>query len=184
MAVSKRVDLSAGAHKILGDYGPKIWDLKRLIEVPSSVRQHAFRDPVSAAMWTTRKDDTSQTICFGTGLGYLIFWRQSTKSNVVRSAVTRIGGLLMSSQIQFEELLVKRVGTGCEITCMTCDTTAAAGVRIATGTRERQVICWTFQNNILVPLFSIQLSTTVPKGIAFVYGQKDVYVWGMYDGQM
>jgi len=87
-------------------------------------------------------------------------------------------------QIQFEELVVKRVGTGCEITCMACDTAAGTGVQIATGTRERQVMGWTFHNNILVPNFSIQLSTTVPKGIAFVYGQKDIYVWGMYDGQM
>ena len=61
---------------------------------------------------------------------------------------------------------------------------AVTGVRIATGTRGHQVICWTFHNNILVPVFSIQLSTTIPKGIVFVYGQRDVYVWGMYDGQM
>ncbi|KIM52977.1 hypothetical protein SCLCIDRAFT_139901 [Scleroderma citrinum Foug A] len=94
------------------DYGLKIWDLKRLVEVPSSVHQHAFRDPVSAAMWITRKDDTSQTLCFGTGLGYLIFWHQSTKSN----------------PMQFKELVVKRVGTGCEITCMTCDMTVGTGV--------------------------------------------------------
>ena len=76
------------------------------------------------------------------------------------------------------------MGTGCEITCMACDTAAGTGVQIATGTHERQVMGWTFHNNILVPNFSIQLSTTVPKGIAFVYGQKDIYVWGMYDGQM
>ena len=176
--------MSTGTHKISGDYGLKIWDLKGLVEVPSSVRQHAFRDPVSAAMWITRKDDTSQTLCFGTGLGYLIFWRQSTKSNVVRITVTRMRNLLTPLQMQFEELLVKRVGTGCKITCMACDTMAATGVRIATGTHGHQVICWTFHNNVLVPVFSIQLSTTIPKGIAFVYGQKDVYVWGMYDGQM
>ena len=80
-------------------------------------------------------------------------------------------------QIQFEELVVKRVGTGCEITCMACDTAAGTGVQIATGTRELQVMGWMFHNNILVPNFSIQLSTTVPKGIAFVYRQKDIYVW-------
>ncbi|KIM64206.1 hypothetical protein SCLCIDRAFT_8537 [Scleroderma citrinum Foug A] len=108
------------------DYGLKMWDLKCLVKVPSLVRQHAFHNPVSAAMWITQKDDTSQTLCFGTRLGYLIFWHQSTKSN----------------SMQFKELVVKRVVTG------------------------------------------IQLSTMAPKGIAFMYGQKGVYVWGMYDGQM
>ena len=161
-----------------------MWDLKHLVEVPSSVRQHAFHDPVSAAMWITQKDDTSQTLCFGTGLGYLIFWHQSTKSNPVRIIVATMRNLMMPLQMQFKELVMKRVGTGCEITCMTCDMTVETGVRIATGTRECQVICWTFHNNILVPTFSIQLSTMAPKGIAFMYEQKDVYIWGMYDGQM
>ena len=173
-----------GTHKISGDYGLKIWDLKGLVKVPSLVHQHAFHYPVSAAMWITQKDNTSQTLCFGTGLGYLIFWRQSTKSNVVRITVTRMRNLLTPLQMQFKELLVKKVGTGCKITCMTCNMMTATGVRIATSTRGHQVICWTFHNNVLVPVFSIQLSTTIPKGIAFVYGQKDIYVWGMYDGQM
>ncbi len=88
-------------------------------------------------------------------------------------------------QIKFEEVVVKRVGTGSEITCITSDpTSAGTGVRLATGTRERQVMVWTFDNDVLVPSMSIQLATTVPKGIAFVSGQKDLYVWGMYDGQM
>jgi len=78
-----------GAHKPSGDYGLKIWDLKNLVEIPLSVRQHAFRDPVSTAMWVTRKDDTSQTLCFGTGLGYLIFWCQGAKSNAVRITIAR-----------------------------------------------------------------------------------------------
>ena len=128
VAVSKRVDLSVGTHRTSGDYGLKIWDLKRLVEVPSSVHQHAFRDPVSAAMWITRKDDTSQTLCFGTGLGYLIFWHQSTKSNPVRIIVATMRNLMMPLQMQFKELVMKRVGTGCEITCMTCDMTVGTGV--------------------------------------------------------
>lgn len=87
--------------------------------------------------------------------------------------------------MKFEEVVVKRVGTGCEITCIACDSIpAGTGVRLATGTRERQVMLWTFDNDVLAPLLSIQLPTTVPQGIAFVIGQKDVYVWGMYDGQM
>jgi len=49
----------------------------------------AFHDPVSAAMWVTQKDDTSQTLCFGTGLGYLIFWHQGAKSNAVRITIAR-----------------------------------------------------------------------------------------------
>ncbi|KAF8837027.1 hypothetical protein BDN67DRAFT_983520 [Paxillus ammoniavirescens] len=96
----------------------------------------------SGAMWITPKGKARETLCFGTGLGYLIFWRQSA-----------------SLLAQFEEVIVKRVGTGC--------------VRIVTATRERHMMVWTFNNNVLMPTLSIQLNVTVPKGIAFVTGQDD-----------
>ncbi|KAF8834322.1 hypothetical protein BDN67DRAFT_985407 [Paxillus ammoniavirescens] len=44
--------------------------------VPSLVRQHAFCDSISTAMWITPKGEAQEILCFGTGLGYLIFWRQ------------------------------------------------------------------------------------------------------------
>ncbi|KAI9459800.1 WD40-repeat-containing domain protein [Boletus coccyginus] len=148
--------------------GMKIWNMDKLEEIPSVARRHAFNDPISAAMWITRKDEAHETLCFGTSLGYLIFWRQNKGSRM---------------QIQFEEVTLKRIGTSCEITCMACDTTQRAGVRIAAATRERHIVVWTFEGNLLTPTLSVQLNTTVPKGIAFS-GQNDLQVWGMYDGLM
>ncbi|KAF8835327.1 hypothetical protein BDN67DRAFT_984694 [Paxillus ammoniavirescens] len=92
----------------------------------------------SGAMWITPKGEARETLCFGMSLSYLIFWRQST-----------------SSLAQFEEVIVKQVGTGCEITCMACGTSTVAG-----------------------------LNVTVPKDITFVTRQDDLYVWGMYDGEI
>jgi len=63
-------------------------------------------------------------------------------------------------------------------------TPTGMGMRLATGTHECQLMVWTFDNDVLVPSISIQLATTVPKGITFVSGQRDLYVWGMYNGQM
>ena len=63
-------------------------------------------------------------------------------------------------------------------------TDSGTGVQLATGTCEHQVMVWTFNNDVLVPSMSIQLATTVPKGIAFVNGKRDLYVWGLYNGQM
>lgn len=63
----------------------KVWDLHRLEGVPSVARRHAFCDPVSVAMWITCKDDARETLCFGTGLGYLVFWRQTGTAKIVRN---------------------------------------------------------------------------------------------------
>ena len=68
---------------------------------------------------------------------------------------------------QFEEVVVKWVRTGTEITCMVCDTTQRASVHIAAATREHYVVMWSFKENLLMPILSVQLSTTVPKGITF-----------------
>jgi hypothetical protein len=37
---------------------------------------HIVRGPVSCLVWVTRRDDILETLCFGTALGYLVFWRQ------------------------------------------------------------------------------------------------------------
>ena len=61
---------------------------------------------------------------------------------------------------------MKQVGTGAKITCMACDTTQMASVRIAAATREHHVVMWSVEGNLLMPILSVQLSTTVLKGIA------------------
>ncbi|KAI9462591.1 hypothetical protein HD554DRAFT_2041168 [Boletus coccyginus] len=83
--------------------------------------------------------------------------------------------------IQFKEVTLKWIGTSCEITCMACDTTQRASVYIAAVTREHHIVVWTFEGNLLTPTLSVQLNTTVPKGITFS-GQNDLQVWGMYNG--
>jgi len=63
----------------------KIWDLNCLEEIPAIARQHALCDPVSVTMWITPRDDTCETLCFGMGLGYLVFWRRTGKAKIVRN---------------------------------------------------------------------------------------------------
>ena len=68
-----------------GDQGMKIWYLNRLEEIPAIARRHALCDPVSVTMWITPRDDAHETLCFGTGLGYLVFWRRTGKAKTVRN---------------------------------------------------------------------------------------------------
>ena len=63
----------------------KIWDLNRLEEIPAIARRHALSDPVSVTMWIIPRDDTRETLCFSTGLGYLVFWCRTGKAKTVRN---------------------------------------------------------------------------------------------------
>jgi len=79
MKISSETDQSPG------DQGMKIWDLNHLEEIPAIARWHALCDPISVTMWITSRDDTRETLCFSTGLGYLVFWCQTRKAKTVRN---------------------------------------------------------------------------------------------------
>ena len=79
MKISSETDQSPG------NQGIKIWDLNRLEGILAIARWHALCDPVSVTMWITPRDDAHKTLCFGTGLGYLVFWRWTGKAKTVRN---------------------------------------------------------------------------------------------------
>ena len=66
-----------------GNLGLKLWNLEKLEGIPSTARHHAFNDPISTVMWVTCSDEGHKMLCFGTSLGYLIFWRQSKGTKTV-----------------------------------------------------------------------------------------------------
>jgi hypothetical protein len=86
----------------------------------------------------------------------------------------------------FEELCAKRLGTGCEITCIDCDFSIEDTVRLAIGTRDMLVQVWELDpEEKMRSVFSVRLDVTVPKAVAFADNRaKDVYVFGLYDGNM
>lgn len=59
-------------------------------------------------------------------------------------------------------------------------------VRIATGTRDRNVHVWKWGlNRELQVVFSVQLDATVPKAIGFIdNAAQDLHVFGFFDGIM
>jgi hypothetical protein len=74
---------------------------------------------------------------------------------------------------------------GKEIMCLTYDHTGD-DTRIASGTRNKRVQVWTYDfKGPLVPVFSIELSTTIPRSVNFNRtASRNLLVFGMYDGEM
>lgn len=142
-----------------------------------------MRGPTSCVAWVTRRNENYETLCYGTGLGYMVFWRQNPRD----VSAPKTGGVfgLTLFQGRFEELTAKRLGTGCEITCMVCDNTEEI-TRLAIATRDRMVQVWRLDlRGQVQSVFSVQLDVTVPKGVAFVENAaNDIHVFGLYDGNL
>ena len=149
----------------IGIDGLRMWDLQRQVQAPKPSQMRNPRDPVTCVAWLTRKDDIQETLCAGTGLGYIIIWRQHT------DAVT-----------EFAEIWSRRIGTGVEIMHLTCEA-IEANPRILTATCDKRIqLCSINSKHHLSNIFNIELASTVPWTVCFHGG--DVMVFGMYDGEM
>ena len=62
-----------------GEDGIRLRDLKDNYDVSAPVQMSANLRQVSASRWITGPDDPWETLCFGTGCGWLFFWRQNIR---------------------------------------------------------------------------------------------------------
>ncbi|KAF8580525.1 hypothetical protein K439DRAFT_1356777, partial [Ramaria rubella] len=147
--------------------GVQLWDMTTLAQLGFPCPQYGVRGQVSCMMWVPQ-DLTRETLCYGTGLGFLVFQPDAE------------GGIL--AQGNFEEVWSNQIGKCFEIMCIMCNNASGC---IAIGTRDSIVQVWNFDSNEgLRPLFSVQLDSTVPKSLGFVDNMaQDLYVFGMYNGQ-
>jgi hypothetical protein len=69
--------------RVVGIDGAKVWDMRTYKEVrtPEQAREH--RGQVVCMSWVTLPNDKNETLCFATGLGYLVFWEQHTEVRIL-----------------------------------------------------------------------------------------------------
>ncbi|KAG1880913.1 hypothetical protein F4604DRAFT_1578642 [Suillus subluteus] len=160
-----RTLLCEAANRRAGTKGVKLWDIKSRKELTCSTHHHESRGTISCAVWITTRQGMAATLCYGTGLGYIVFLRRS------------------HIDMQYQEACARRLGSGFEITCMVWDSTSSeANTRIAVGTRDKIVQVLVLNpNSQLQAVFSVRLDNTVPKSIAFS-DNGCVYVFGLYNG--
>lgn len=167
-----------------GAEGLKLWNVKSSRELPAPQQACEQRGQVSCASWITRQHEQRETLCYGTGLGYLVFCREGEPGVSERTYyyyhLTRL-------KSNFEELYSRRMATGAEITCLCWDSLDERGpVRIAFGTRDMAIQVLMFDpTRHLLPIFSVQLDVSVPVCVSFVDNiDKDVQMFGAFDGTM
>ncbi|KAI6028915.1 hypothetical protein F5J12DRAFT_780425 [Pisolithus orientalis] len=88
----------------VGTEGVKLWNLKTQKELTlvTYLESHGI---ISCAIWMKVKQAPAETLCHGTGMGYLIFMRSNTLDK------------------HFQEICARQLGSGPEITCVAWDIT-------------------------------------------------------------
>ncbi|KAG2084194.1 uncharacterized protein F5147DRAFT_782615 [Suillus discolor] len=120
-----------------GTEGIKVWDIKSRKELTCSSHNYESRGTVSCAVWITTRLAMTETLCYGTGLGYIVFLR--------RSPVDML----------FQETCTRRLGSGFEITCLSWDMSSEGSTRIAVGTRDKIVQSVAFADDKGVYVFGL-----------------------------
>ncbi|KAI6142621.1 WD40-repeat-containing domain protein, partial [Pisolithus tinctorius] len=120
---------------------------------------------ISCATWIRTKHCSAETLCYGTGMGYLL--------------------CLDSEKNHYQEITARRLGAGFEITCIAWDISwPDAGAWIAVGMRDSVIqVLLLNANSQLQPIFAGQLENTVPKSITFTQ-RGNIYMIGLYDGKV
>jgi hypothetical protein len=126
---------------------------------------------VTAIEWLPIRNDPRLTICFGTALGYVCVWRQTSEG-------------------AYSQLYAEPVGDGKEVISIEADKTTLDDTIFAIGTLGGHVALWRYDNNGMHPVFSLSIGYTTPRKVAFSYttvalsGVKTIMAFGMYDGKV
>ncbi|KAG1761662.1 hypothetical protein EDD22DRAFT_732608, partial [Suillus occidentalis] len=149
-----------------GTTGIKLWDINSHKEL-LSLSHHESSRIVSCVVWATTRQTAVETLCYRTGLGYITFLQHDLIDN------------------NFQEICARRLGSGFEITCLSCHSISSEGdIWIAVGTKDKMVqILILNMSSQLQSIFTVQLENTVPKSVTFA-DNKAIYVFGLYDGKL
>jgi hypothetical protein len=131
--------------KSTGTEGIKVWDIKSQKELTCSTHNES-QGTVSCAVWITTRLAMTETLCYGTGLGYIAFLRCSPVD--VRMSWFTIEFTPNINQMLFQETCTRRLGSGFEITYMSWDMYSERSTRIAVRTRDKIVQVLALNTNL------------------------------------
>lgn len=104
---------------------------------------------------------------------------------MITSYLRKKSGLTSYIQDRFIEVFEKRLADGVEITALACADGDGTETRIAVGTRKCVIQVFHYDGRgDVTPIFSVRLERVVPSSLGFTSNQRDVLVFGMYDGVM
>jgi hypothetical protein len=155
-----------------GSDGLRLWHVDSLREIQTPPKRPKQLGQVTAVRWLSIRNDPRLIVCFGTTLGCLCLWRQSSKD-------------------VYEEIAIETIGGGKEILTIEADKPTLNDVRFAIGTWCGHVQVWKYDSSgSLSNIFAVTIGKTVPRKVVFSQTAsskskgKTVVAYGYSDGQM
>jgi hypothetical protein len=143
-----------------------VWNTHQLKELATPAQFPHVHGTTSCVRWMITPYEQYKTLCFGTALGFLVFWRQEA------------GG-------RFVEFFNNRLEHGGGILDITLDMANEDHVRFAVGTSCGSIQIWKYEcNGLLHVLKAVTIGTMIPRKVAFAYNDNIVWVFGFYDDRM
>jgi hypothetical protein len=164
---TRLISIVGGLTYNVGSDGIRFWDLKTYTEM-SAPHNTRLLDPVSTMVWLPIPN--SWTLCYATGLGYLVFVRKYHDHAVIPNS--------------WHEAVAKRVGNGAEVNSLAAGPTWRNSAKFALTTRDLgvQVYILNTATMELRNVFSVQVDY-VPIGVSFL-DSRDLRVFGRTQGEM
>jgi hypothetical protein len=152
-------------NKSIGNGGVRLWNTETLQELATPPQKRHIHGPVTCIKWVTCLYDHYETICYGTVLGYLVFWWQDHTG-------------------WFEEQYSQRIGQSKEILDIALEKPRKNEVRIAVGTQCGAVQVWKYdRNGMLTNVFAVTIGETISRKVAFTArNDSSIVVFGFEDG--
>ena len=119
---------------------------------------------VTCVIWLHRVIENDEILCYGTALGYTIFW----------------GKVPGEPRDVFYEMCAQRCSEK-EIMCMSSKSVGGNDIRLVIGTRDSVVQVWKV-GSAVESVFSVKLPRTIPSAVAFTENGKDILLFGREDG--
>jgi hypothetical protein len=149
-----------------GDDGVRVWNTHQLKELATPAQFPQVHGPISCVRWMITPYEQYKTLCFGTALGYFVFWRQEAEG-------------------RFVEFFDTRLGRGGKILDITLDMANKDHVRFAVGTSCGSIQIWKYECNGLLNILNVvTIETMAPRKVAFAYNDNIVWIFGFYGSQM
>jgi hypothetical protein len=143
----------------------RLWNLATRTEIKAPPQNHVRFGQVTCALWLYRPNENDEILCYGTSLGYTVFWGKKPGNK---------------GPDAFCEMYTQRCAEK-EIMCMTTRSSGADDTRLVVGTRDLIIQVWKV-GSVVENVFSVKLSKTVPSAVAFAENGKDIILFGREDG--
>lgn len=164
-----------------GSDGVRLWDVQIWKELSTPTQPLTVRGQVCCTTWVGLGRTEKEVFCMGTGLEYLVFWHRQSSTSCGFVIISCCLTYLLRKTSRKDLPTVWEVG----LVLLGSQLIRSAIVLLLEHMQSKfRFVTWIKKGQV-TPIYSVELHSTIPKAIGFMSkSSKDLFVFGMWDGQL